>query len=49
MFGTETVGADLIAQAFDIVQGSYVLLVVAIGVPLGFYIVKKLIGLMPSK
>ena len=50
MFGiTVASTTDLFAQAYDIVQGSWPLLIVAIGVPLGFYIVRKLIGLMPKR
>jgi hypothetical protein len=40
---------ELLAQAKDVVSGSWLLLILFVGIPLGFYLVVKLIGLMPKK
>jgi len=50
MFGITTASStELLAQAVSVVSGSWPLLLVAIGIPLGFYVGKKLIGLLPKR
>jgi hypothetical protein len=46
---TSSAGSDLLAQAKSVIGGSWYIVLLAIAIPLGFYLVKKLIGLMPKK
>jgi uncharacterized protein YneF (UPF0154 family) len=41
--------ADLTANAGGMFADLWVLIALAIGIPLGFYIIKKVIALMPKK
>lgn len=40
---------ELTAQAIAVFQGVWILVVIAIGIPLGFYIIKKIIGVIPKR
>lgn len=40
---------DLVGQASAIMSGFYPAIMVAIAIPLGFYVGKKIIGLFPKK
>jgi len=41
--------ADLQANAGGVISSVWVLVAIAIGIPLGFYILRKVIGLIPKK
>lgn len=43
-----TAGADLLADAGTLVTDLWVLIALAVGVPLAFYIIRKIIALMPK-
>ena len=45
----ETALADLTGNAGQILSDVWVLIALAIGVPLGFYIIKKVIALIPKR
>lgn len=40
---------DITTQAGAIITDAWVLIALAIGLPLGFYIIKKVIGLLPKR
>lgn len=44
-----TAAADLTAYIGDVVTDGWVLISIAIGVPLAFYVVRRLIGLAKTK
>ena len=41
--------ADLTAQVGGIISSTWVLVAIAIGIPLAFYILRKVIGLIPKR
>lgn len=45
----DTALADLTGNAGQILSDVWVLIALAIGIPLGFYIIKKVIALIPKK
>jgi hypothetical protein len=45
----ETALADLTSNASQILSDVWVLVALAIGIPLGFYIIKKVVALIPKK
>jgi len=44
-----TAVADLTGNASQIMTDIWVLIALAVGIPLGFYIIRKVIGLIPKK
>jgi len=40
--------SDLLAYAGDLFNDLWVLIAIAIGIPLAFYVIKQVIGLMPK-
>jgi hypothetical protein len=44
-----TAVADITAEAGAIITDSWELIALAVGIPLGFYIIKKVIGLLPKR
>ena len=49
MFGVPASTTELLAQASSVLTSVWAYVILAIGIPLGFYIIKKLIGLIPKK
>ena len=45
----ETAIADITAEVGGIFTDSWELLALIVGIPLGFYIIKKIIGLFPKR
>jgi hypothetical protein len=45
----ETAVADLTGAASQIMTDVWVLVAIAVGIPLGFYIIRKVVGLLPKK
>jgi hypothetical protein len=41
-------GTDLFAHASSLFNDSWVLIAVAAGIPLGFYVIRRVIGLIPK-
>jgi len=44
----ETAGADLLANVGTLTTDLWVLIALAVGIPLGFYVIRKMISLIPK-
>jgi hypothetical protein len=44
----ETAGADLVGYIGDVMTDGWVFIALAVGIPLAFYVIRKLIALVPK-